>query len=83
MKVKIKLENNILTGYLFIKQTEPKLIKTGCNFDENKDIDNAIEIIISSLDDLKIGEVKYIDGQFIEMTEEEKQSFRRSLDEQL
>lgn len=80
MKVKIKVENNIITGYLYIKQLTPKLIKTGCNFDETTDLKNAIEIEIADLSLLKVGEQKLIKNRLIDLTDAEKEEYRKSLE---
>lgn len=65
MKVKCKLENNIIVGY-FYQYSEKPLHKTGCNFNEKTDHATAIEIEVPSIDNIHVGFSMVMGGQFIE-----------------
>lgn len=57
MKIKID-ENNIITGYFKLISESPYRA-TGCDMQRN---DNGIEIDDSLLEQIVVGESKYIDG---------------------
>jgi hypothetical protein len=57
MKIKID-ENNIITGYFKLISEKPYRA-TGCNMQQNED---GIEIDDSLLEQIIVGESKYIDG---------------------
>ena len=65
MKVKVKLENNIIVGY-FHQYSEKPLHKVGCNFDEKTDHTTAVEIDVPSIDNIYINYSQVINGQFVE-----------------
>lgn len=68
MKVKCKLENNIIIGY-FYQYSEKPLKKIGCNFDEKTDHASAVEIDVPSIESIHVGYSQVISGVFIENKE--------------
>lgn len=77
MRVKVQLnKQNIITGYFYLKRLTP-YCATGCNWYEEKP---SIEIEINSLDLLKVGEQKLIKNRLIDLTDAEKEEYRKSLE---
>lgn len=74
MKVKCKLENNIIVGYFYQYSVKP-LHKIGCNFDERTDHATAVEVEVPSIDNIHVGYSQVVDGKFIE----NKEAFESSL----
>lgn len=68
MKVKVKLDNNVIVGY-FHQYSEKPLKKIGCNFDEKTDHETAVEVEVPSIDNIHVGYSQVIDGIFIENKE--------------
>lgn len=64
MKIKID-ENNIITGYFQLISEKPYRA-TGCNMQRNE---NGIEIDDSLLEQIVVGESKYIDGNIVNENE--------------
>lgn len=60
-----KIQNCIL-GYFICYSKTPKYKALGCNFDESKDFENAINIKTKYLEHIKINKSQYINGEFIE-----------------
>lgn len=76
MKVKVKLENNIIVGY-FHQYSEKPLYKIGCNFDEKTDHETAVEVEVESLDQIHVGYSQVLYGVFVE----NKEAYELSLSE--
>ena len=74
MKVKCKLENNIIVGYFYQYSVKP-LHKIGCNFDERTDHTTAVEVEVPSIDNIHVGYSQVVDGKFIE----NKEAFENAL----
>lgn len=68
MKVKVKLNNNIIVGY-FYQYSDKPLHKVGCNFNEKTDHATAIEIDVPSIENIHVGYSQVIDGIFVENKE--------------
>ena len=65
MKVKVKLDNNVIVGY-FHQYSEKPLRKIGCNFDERADHATAVEVEVPDIDKIHINHSQVINGQFVE-----------------
>lgn len=65
MKVKVKLDNNVIVGY-FHQYSDKPLHKVGCNFNEKTDHETAVEIEVPSIDAIHINHSQVINGQFVE-----------------
>ena len=65
-----------IQGYFICFAKEPKYRARGCNFDENKDFENAVVISPDYLELIHIGESKVIDGKFYVNEEDYKNSLK-------
>ena len=65
MKVKCKLNDNVIVGY-FHQYSDKPLHKVGCNFNEKTDHATAVEVEVPSIDKIHINVSKVLDGMFIE-----------------
>ena len=61
-------KNNIITGYFICFCKKPYKAK-GCEFDIQKDFENAILIKNKFLDEIIVGKSQYINGQFLKNEE--------------
>ena len=57
--------NNCILGYFICFAKTPKYRACGCNFDENKDFENAIIIDKNYLNKIEINKTLYINNQII------------------
>ena len=55
-----------IQGYFICYSKTPKYRALGCNFDESKDFENAINIKTKYLEQIKINKSQYINGEFRE-----------------
>ena len=78
MKVKCKLENNIIVGY-FYQYSEKPLHKVGCNFDERTDHATAVQIDVPSIENIHIGYSQVIYGTFVENAEQYELSLKQGV----
>lgn len=62
MKIKID-ENNVITGYFQLISEKPYRA-TGCDMQQN---DNGIEIDDGLLEQIKVGECKYVNGNIVDI----------------
>ena len=62
MKIKID-KNNIITGYFKLISEKPYRA-TGCDMQQN---DNGVEIDDSLLEQIKVGECKYVNGNIVDI----------------
>lgn len=78
MKVKVKLDNNVIVGYFYQYSIKP-LHKVGCNFDERTDHATAIEVEVPSIDNIHVGFSMVIDGTFVENKEQYELSLKQGV----
>ena len=78
MKVKCKLENNIIVGYFY--QYSVKLLhKVGCNFDERTDHATAVEVDVPNIENIHVGYSQVIYGTFVENAEQYELSLKQGV----
>lgn len=66
-KIYCKLdENKVIQGYFICFAKVPKYRAMGCNFDESKDFEIAVEVDVPSIDAIHINHSQVINGQFVE-----------------
>lgn len=65
MKVKVKLDNNVIVGFFYLYSEKP-LHKVGCDFDERTDHATAVEVDVPSIENIHVGYSMVIDGTFVE-----------------
>ena len=79
-KIYIILDNENKIQKYFIQYTEMpisgKAYKTGCNFDESKDFENAVVIDSQYLNLIHIGYSQVINGKFVENKEQYENSLK-------
>ena len=78
MKVKCKLENNIIVGY-FHQYSEKPLHKVGCNFDERTDHATAVEVDVPNIENIHVGYSQVIYGTFVENAEQYELSLKQGV----